>query len=320
MGNTCRVCNNNLTHCDEDANIDNRGGQFFNCSKCGRYILSGTSLATIDMVLDNSDERIALVSHAIRKRDNGNEPVFISSTDLENYIKSELPKPKEQATLLVLWLGEKTNPGEVVSFSPSLHQSIIGAISPNGFELVLQHLIETGVLNGDLTSTMGRHGYAEAKLSIEGWDYYDELKRGAINSRKIFMAMKFGDNELDIVVDDHFKEAVRQTGFELFRVDDVPSAGLIDDKIRVDILTSKLIISDLSHDNNGAYWEAGYAEGLGKPVIYTCEKEKFESEKSHFDTNHHLTISWDKNNPDEAAENLKATIRATLPNDAILED
>jgi len=35
--------------------------------------------------------------------------------------------------------------------------------------------------------------------------------------------------------------------------------------------------------NPGAYWEAGYAEGLGKPVIYTCEEAKFV-EASHFDT------------------------------------
>ena len=31
------------------------------------------------------------------------------------------------------------------------------------------------------------------------------------------------------------------------------------------------------------YWEAGYAEGLEKPVIYTCEKNKFNSEKTPFD-------------------------------------
>ena len=39
------------------------------------------------------------------------------------------------------------------------------------------------------------------------------------------------------------------------------------------IRDAKFVIADLTHDNNGAYWEAGYAEGLGKPVIYICEKE-----------------------------------------------
>jgi len=55
-------------------------------------------------------------------------------------------------------------------------------------------------------------------------------------------------------------------------------------------------------------------------VIYTCEKNKFESQKTHFDTNHHLTVIWDKDNPQTVSEQLKATIRATLPDEAKLTD
>ena len=95
---------------------------------------------------------------------------------------------------------------------------------------------------------------------------------------------------------------------------------MIDDRLRVEIQSSDFIVADLTHDNLGAYWEAGYAEGLRKPVIYTCEKEKFEKEKTHFDTNHHLTIIWDKTDPLKAGESLKATIRATLPELAKQED
>lgn len=35
--------------------------------------------------------------------------------------------------------------------------------------------------------------------------------------------------------------------------------------------------------------------------------------QTHFDTNHHMAIVWDKENPKESGEQLKATIRATLP-------
>jgi nucleoside 2-deoxyribosyltransferase len=83
--------------------------------------------------------------------------------------------------------------------------------------------------------------------------------------------------------------------------------------MRVEIKASRFLIADLTHDNNGAYWEAGYAEGLGKPVIYTCEASKFDEKQSHFDTNHHLTVKWDANNPSQAVADLKATIRATIP-------
>jgi len=184
----------------------------------------------------------------------------------------------------------------------------------------LNYLFDVGLVTGTQSEAMGAPGRAHATLSFEGWDYYENLKHGRAIYRKAFMAMKFGDPTLDKIVSDIFKPNIKQAGFELIKLDDYPKAGLIDDRLRVEIQSSDFIIADLTHDNQGAYWEAGYAEGLGKPVIYTCEKKKFEKVKTHFDTNHHLTIIWDKNNPDEAGEALKATIRATLPQLAKLED
>ena len=167
---------------------------------------------------------------------------------------------------------------------------------------------------------MGAPGRAHVTLSFEGWDHYEQLRGGGSSYRKAFMAMKFGDSMLNQIVKKVFRPCVKQTGFDLVRLDDVPRAGLIDDRLRVEIQASDCIIADLTHDNLGAYWEAGYAEGLGEPVIYTCEKEKFEIGKTHFDTNHHLTIIWDKDSPESAGQNLKATIRATLPPLARQED
>jgi len=127
------------------------------------------------------------------------------------------------------------------------------------------------------------------------------------------MAMRFGDPVLEHMLAEVFRPAAAQAGFKLFKLDDVPKAGLIDDRLRIEIQASDFVVADLSHDNLGAYWEAGYAEGLGKPVIYTCEQAKFEATKTHFDTNHHLTIVWDSEHPEDAGSALKATIRATLP-------
>ena len=125
--------------------------------------------------------------------------------------------------------------------------------------------------------------------------------------------MKFGDADLDRVVNEYFKPAVAQTGYQLYRLDDRPEAGLIDIRMRQEIKTSKFVIADLTHDNNGAYWEAGFAEGIGKPVIYTCEESKFSEFKTHFDTAHHLTVVWNKDEPEVACDLLKATIRFTFP-------
>jgi hypothetical protein len=156
------------------------------------------------------------------------------------------------------------------------------------------------------------------RLSMAGWLRYAELVQGRIESRKVMMAMKFGDPELDRVVETCFSPAVRRAGFELRTVADSQPAGLIDDQLRVALRTSRFVVADLTHRNNGAYWEAGFAEGLGRPVIYTCREAEWKQGHSHFDTNHLVTVIWDPANLEQAGARLTATIMATLPSEATL--
>ena len=153
-------------------------------------------------------------------------------------------------------------------------------------------------------------------LTLHGWQRFHELQRGAVHSKTAFMAMPFGIETITDMVNNVFRSAVAKTGFKLRRVDDEPKAGSIDDRMRVEIRMCRFLIADLTCGNSGAYWEAGYAEGLGKPVIYTCNKHYFDSQGTHFDTNHRQTVVWDPAAPQRAAEDLKATIRATLPFEA----
>ena len=76
---------------------------------------------------------------------------------------------------------------------------------------------------------------------------------------------------LNQMLEQIFKPSAKRAGFELVKLDDTPAAGLIDNRMRAAIQAADFVVADLSHDNLGAYWEAGYAEGLGKPVIYKCE-------------------------------------------------
>jgi nucleoside 2-deoxyribosyltransferase len=110
----------------------------------------------------------------------------------------------------------------------------------------------------------------------------------------------------------------KRAGFDLRRLTDRQRAGLIDDRLRVEIRRSRFLLCELTEDNRGAYWEAGFAEGLGRPVIYTCRKDYHPN--VHFDTNHYLTVLWEPGKLDEAATELKAVIRATLPTEAKQSD
>lgn len=149
-------------------------------------------------------------------------------------------------------------------------------------------------------------------LEMPGWEKYEALKRRRIESRSAFMALKFGQTELDRVVDTCFRPAVARGGFELRILNDQQGAGLIDNQIRAAILSARFVISDLTHGSPGAYWEAGFGEGRGIPVIYTCEKAAWAQNKSHFDTNHMATIVWESDNLKKAEDALVAMIRATL--------
>ncbi len=81
--------------------------------------------------------------------------------------------------------------------------------------------------------------------------------------------------------------SIGETGFDLRLLIDQPKAGVIDNRLRIEIRRSRFVIADLTHHNHGAYWEAGIGEGLGIPVIYTCRRDVLIGESNemiHFDT------------------------------------
>ena len=293
----------------------------FSCPRCGDFTLSGLALSVLPGKLLVNKDGAAKLSHAIHEMQRVAKGAEIYTNTLDRILETPLPRPREQADLLIRSIAETiSGPGETIWVEYETHGPIIGAKSEAGFDLVLSPLFDVGLLTGTQANTMSSVGRAHVTLTFEGWDYYESLVAGAQIVRKAFIAMKFGDGGLDRIVNEHFRPAVKATGFELVRLDDKPQAGLIDDRLRVEIQSSAFVLADLTHDNLGAYWEAGYAEGLGKSVIYTCAKAKFDSSPTHFDTNHHLTILWDLSVPEEAAAQLKATIRATLPHLASQSD
>jgi nucleoside 2-deoxyribosyltransferase len=124
--------------------------------------------------------------------------------------------------------------------------------------------------------------------------------------------MAFKQHPLETFAADVLKPATREVGYDLVDMRDVSRAGIIDNLMREQIRDSAFVVVDLTHDNSGAYWEAGYAEGLGKQVIYICERSKFDRAKTHFDTNHCTTVLWDTAEPDAFRKEFIATLRRSL--------
>lgn len=309
--------------CNQSAPAESVGngfdGSLINCPNCGAFQLSKTVKGEVAelSVLDRARLSYWVYSNQHAKHEGGIE---IHSDNLQSILDSASnPTPAEKANRILLWLGDQIQiPGQNVPVNTYAFHARIGAVSRDEvmfyFEsLGRQGLIEPGKFRGSLPELRK----VPVRLTFEGWSRFDELKRTRDESRRAFMAMKFGDLILDSMFSQCFRPAVAQTGFSLEKVS--ARAGSIDRKIELEIRTSRFIIADLTHDNDGAYWEAGLAEGLGKHVIYTCESRKFESKGTHFDTDHRHTVRWNREDPCAAAEDLKTVIRLTFP-DAVMID
>jgi hypothetical protein len=302
-------------------------GRRVGCPHCGDFVVDEIELGRLVGYLSSSPvpgvpinklratRHRAVMAHAIRRMSAVAElPIVTVGMTLRILQEDRLPTMVEQRDNLLRWLGTELEIGPTYQFGYEGVGARVGSASPGAFQLLLESMAVEGYLRGKV----GAGADGAFKLGYQGLERLQDLERAEPSGYNAFMAMKFGDAELDKIVADYFRPAVKDTGFALYRLDDRPEAGLIDARLRNEIRNCRFLIADLSHANHGAYWEAGYAEGLGKPVIYTCEKSVFDGGKAdiarpHFDTNHSLTIVWDPVDPARAADLLKETIRFTIP-------
>jgi hypothetical protein len=248
--------------------------------------------------------------------------VLLTETLESIIVHAKLPGPTEQADNFVRWLGRNIPyPGRAVQAPLELAMAVMGAADVDGYVYVMEYLFAEKLVDWRTRNPLGQQpGPFSGTLTFRGWARYDTLQRTSPKSRTVFMAMKYGDGLLEKVYKDCFKPAVANAGLDLRRLDEAPEPGIIDNRLRVAIRDSVMLIADLTHNNAGAYWEAGFAEGLGRPVLYTCQEEFFkklgafaDTGGTHFDTNHCLTVLWQEASLDIAASALTATVRVGLP-------
>ena len=185
-------------------------------------------------------------------------------------------------------------------------------------QLQAKGLVEVGSTSSEIKIRFGDNAKVFTRvlysitLTLDGWQRYEHAKRGAFVGNYGFVALQFNDRELDELLATT-KAAVREhIGYDLIDMRDVEQAGVIDNIMRLKITDAAFVLADLTHANPGAYWEAGYAEGLGKPVVYVCKKDVFDNKGTHFDTNHCTTIPWSPDDPGGFCRRLIATLRRSL--------
>jgi nucleoside 2-deoxyribosyltransferase len=214
--------------------------------------------------------------------------------------------------------------GRALDEIPDDFHIIVGAMDRSSSDWLLQHLQSRGIIDiGTDTATTRPdpkgsgnivvRNLRNLRLTLIGWDQYETARRGDFRADYGFIAMQFDDPTLDSLVEDAIKPIIQsEMGYRLVDMRDVARAGIIDNIMRMTIRDAAFVIADLTHGNQGAYWEAGYAEGLDKPVVYICEKDAFEDVGTHFDTNHCTTVPWTTDDQDGFCKELVATLRRSL--------
>ena len=116
--------------------------------------------------------------------------------------------------------------------------------------------------------------------------------------------------DLEDAWENGLKVALQQTGYDPIRIDRTEHNEKIDDRIIAEVRKSGLLVADFTGQRGGVYFEAGFAMGLGIPVIWTCKDTDIGN--LHFDTRQYNHIAW--KDVDDLKDRLINRIEATLPN------
>jgi hypothetical protein len=211
MGN-CPICN---SPCEQHL----QRAEAVDCPRCGRFIvergsrLSGFVLKDLSDFLGDpafSTHRRSRLSYQIQRRQSPGARHIVDIDQMERWrLDDPLPSPAEQLDGLILWVGdERKSPSETVRFSrPTLAAWLGVMITPDQPEGGLDWLLVQSEVER-LFETDLSWDPPGLRLLMPGWERYHALKRGRVESRKAFMAMKFGVPELDRVYNECFKLAV----------------------------------------------------------------------------------------------------------------
>lgn len=294
------------------------------CQICGEFQITHDAYErylnpTIETRCHLSQTQRNLIAHKIRTSPSefGENRPAIMNEIMDGFLEQGItgPNPAQQATNAIRFIGDEiTRTGERLDTLPNYFFVEIGSPTPAFAAGLMHELKKRDDLDGDPYESHEKiETLCKIKLTLNGWEKYERERTGLSAGRYGFLAMEFNDPVLETLAREVIKPLLKkEIRYDVIDVRDVAKAGIIDNIMRAQIRDSAFVLADLTHGNNGAYWEAGYAEGLGKPVIYLCERKKFDNEKPHFDTNHCTTVIWCEDTIDEFKKQLVATVRRSL--------
>jgi nucleoside 2-deoxyribosyltransferase len=277
----------------------------------GKYWISGTASAEV-LPLNNVAKQL-LTTWLCQQRRAGVEIPKIESPVFD-FVRSLRPlSVTARVTAALLFLGDNIKElGEYISVGGADAGTLRCSAyteSRNLRELsqLFQMLRETELVDGAFSAS----GSVQVRPTAKGWRELEALVRQRTDSSQAFVAMWFDDSTNDAYVKG-ILPAVNATGYKAVRIDKKEHNNRIDDEIIAKIRRSRFLIADFTcragEVRGGVYYEAGFAQGIGIPVIWTCKDTSMPD--LHFDTRQYAHIVW--KNASDLFIQLKDRIGATI--------
>jgi hypothetical protein len=308
---------------------DSEGIQSVHCSGCGSYC-AAPSFLSLQIWRKYDAGKIANITGYIRE----NQGLTLTADDLDFLLRIPTPTLEEKAGKMLRFLAKlEPMPGESIfelslwSIDAQLAQSrgiqeepfapdpaaeeACAKVAPFLSHSWAQSQSEVRFLIFDylFSENLLAKGSPNGAFVITpaGWKHIQS--RPELQGKTAFIAMCF-DPSLDHIWTGPISAAVREAGYHPVRVYRIEHNDDITDEIMAGIRLARFVIADFSFHRAGVYYEAGFAFGLGKPVI----KMVRESDKNnlHFDTRQLNHIIWKEDDLPKLQQALKNRIIATV--------
>lgn len=159
--------------------------------------------------------------------------------------------------------------GDWTDWQP-LETWVARAFLPNGRNLqelcgIMKH---RGLIDFS-TKEEGQRTFARFYMGLAGWEHLRESRRVSSSTTQVFVAMWF-HADMTTIFDNGIAPAVKACNLRPYRVDREPADNRIDDEIIAQIRRSRCLIADVTGERPSVYYEAGFAQALGIPVVWSC--------------------------------------------------
>lgn len=280
----------------DEPNVPEGESRAIVCATCGSFMLG----AEAQSLLREHKDRLHLLSAWLRKSSDAGQPREVAASAFEEMVSS-VREPQDIAEgvdrLLLLLAARMASYQDVAIVDPQRDFALIACRGHRDMGSLVRFAAELEL-----------YDQKHSRLTLKGWQRIEQLRRLTPNSRQAFVAMWF-DPALDGAFRDGFKPGIEASQyFSALRIDQKHHNNRIDDAIVAEIRRSALVVADFTGNRGGVYFEAGLAQGLGIPVIWTCQIDHLK--EVHFDIRQYNFILW--SDCVELCRRLDDRIRATL--------